>query len=150
MVLLTFIQIQTMKNTVTARWQSQMHYVVISPEGNLDLDSSPEHGGENKGLRPKSLMLTSLAGCTGMDISSLFKKMRIEVDKVEIEVTAQLTEEHPKIYKNTHIVYRFTGANLPEEKINKAVDLSVNKYCGVIEMFRSFSEVTFEIQLLTN
>ncbi|MDA7803512.1 OsmC family protein [Crocinitomix sp.] len=137
-----------MKHTVTANWQENMHYKVTNPDGDLELDSSPEHGGENKGLRPKALMLTSLAGCTGMDISSLFKKMRIEVNHISIEVSANLTDEHPKTYKDTHIIYRFTGSNLPEDKINKAVDLSINKYCGVIEMFRSFSKVTFEIQLV--
>ncbi|WP_066759730.1 OsmC family protein [Crocinitomix algicola] len=135
-----------MKNSVTAHWRQNMQYTVQNPEGEVNLDASPEHGGENKGLRPKALMLTSLAGCTGMDISSLFKKMRIDVSNVSIEVSAELTDEHPKTYKNTHIVYTFQGKNLPEDKIKKAVDLSVNKYCGVIEMFRSFSEVTFEIR----
>ncbi len=66
--------------------------------GNFKIDAAPESGGEGKGVRPKALMLTSLAGCTGMDIVSLLKKMRAEVDDLEINVTGELTDEHPKIY----------------------------------------------------
>jgi len=136
-----------MSDTVKAMWQGNMHFISESNEGQVNLDASEDFGGENKGLRSKSLMLTSLAGCTGMDLGSLFKKMRIAVDGITIEVTAELTDEHPKIYKSTHIVYTFDGDNLDHDKIAKAVKLSLDKYCGVIAMFRSFSEVTHEIVL---
>ena len=134
-----------MSDTVKATWQGNMHFISESNEGVVNLDASTEFGGDDKGLRSKSLMLTSLAGCTGMDLGSLIKKMRIEVAGISITVTAELTDEHPKIYKSTHIVYQFTGDNLEEEKLTKAVNLSVDRYCGVIAMFRAFSEVTTEI-----
>lgn len=134
-----------MADTVKAVWQGNMHFISKSSAGEVSLDAAEDFGGENKGLRAKSLMLTSLAGCTGMDLGSLLKKMRVTVDGITIEVTAELTDEHPKIYKNTHIVYSFTGKSLDQEKITKAVELSFDRYCGVIAMFKSFSEVTFEI-----
>ncbi|NOQ75510.1 MAG: OsmC family peroxiredoxin [Crocinitomix sp.] len=135
-----------MSDTVKATWHGNMHFTSESNEGVVNLDASEEFGGTDSGLRSKSLMLTSLAGCTGMDLGSLIKKMRIAVDGITIIVTAELTDQHPKIYKSTHIVYHFTGENLDREKLTKAVNLSVERYCGVIEMFRAFSEVTNAIK----
>lgn len=134
-----------MADTVKAVWQGNMHFVSKSNGGEVNLDAATEFGGDNMGLRSKSLMLTSLAGCTGMDLAALIKKMRLVVDGITIEVHAELTEEHPKIYKKTHIIYTFGGKLLDHEKLAKIVDLSFERYCGVIAMFKSFSEVTFEI-----
>lgn len=134
-----------MSDTIKATWQGNMYFIAKSNEGEVKLDASDEFGGNDQGLRSKSLMLTSLAGCTGMDLGSLIKKMRIAVDGITIIVTAELSDKHPKIYKSTHIAYHFTGIELDREKLTKAVNLSVDRYCGVIAMFRAFSEVTIEI-----
>lgn len=134
-----------MSDAVKATWQGGMHFISKSSEGEVRLDAATEFGGNEKGLRSKSLMLTSLAGCTGMDLGSLLRKMRLAVSNITIDVTGKLSDDHPKIYKETHIVYTFEGENLDEEKLKKAVSLSYNQYCGVIAMFRSFSEVTYEI-----
>ena len=91
------------------------------------------------------MMLSSLAGCSGMDIASLLKKMRAEVADFKIEVEAHLTEEHPKFYDKVHVTYTFFGSDFKKNKIEKAVNLSVDQYCGVMEMFRKFAEVTTEI-----
>jgi putative redox protein len=116
--------------------------------GNFKIDAAEEVGGQGNGVRPKALMLTSLAGCTGMDIVSLLKKMRAEVDNLEIDVTGELTDEHPKFYNNVHVEYRFYGNQFKKDKIEKAVNLSVERYCGVMEMFRQFAKVTTEINYI--
>jgi len=105
------------------------------------IDGSEEVGGQGKGLRPKALMLSSLAGCSGIDIAMLLKKMRAEVKDFTIEVTGELTDEHPKYYKKVLVTYTFFDSDFKKDKIQKAVDLSVESYCGVIEMFRRFAEV---------
>lgn len=131
---------------VEARWKKEgMQFDAIAPGGEFSIDAAEDFGGQNKGNRPKALMLTSLAGCTGIDLLSLLRKMRQEVEDIWIEVEAELTEEHPKIYHKTHIIYNFKG-DLDKDKVEKAVNLSYNTYCGVIEMFKSFSDVTFEIK----
>ena len=118
-----------------------------NPSGlNLKIDASPEDGGEGSGLRPKALMLSSLAGCSGLDVASLIKKMKLEVDDFHIETIANLTDEHPKYYDSVSIEYHFYGSSLKEGKLQKAVDLSVEKYCGVMEMFRKFA--TLEIKTI--
>lgn len=135
-----------MTNHVTTTWLGGTTFESTNPSGHtIKIDTSPEHGGGNEGLRPKALMLTSLAGCSGLDVASLIKKMKLEVDEFKIETMANLTEEHPKYYDSVVIEYHFTGANLKEDKLKKAVDLSVEKYCGVMEMFRKFAKLDIKI-----
>lgn len=119
-----------------------MQFESTNPSGlNLTIDASPDDGGEGKGLRPKALMLSGLAGCSGLDVASLIKKMKLEVDDFQIETIANLTDEHPKFYDAVTIEYHFHGKNLDEKKLQRAVDLSVEKYCGVMEMFRQFAKL---------
>lgn len=133
-------------NKVTTRWMGDMVFESDNPSGlTLKIDAGPETGGHNNGLRPKSLMLSALAGCSGLDVASLIQKMKLEVADFRIETTANLTDEHPKIYDAVTIAYFFEGAKLNEQKLRRAVDLSVEKYCGVMEMFRSFANVAVEV-----
>ncbi len=135
-------------NTVTTVWKQNMLFESDNPSGHKVLiDTSPEHGGENKGLGPKALMLSSLAGCSGLDVVSLLKKMRAEVDDFKMVVHGELTEEHPKYYHKVAVEYHFYGSDLQEDKINKAVKLSIDQYCGVMEMFRQFAKVTTDVYL---
>ncbi len=119
-------------------------------EMNLDghhfiTDASKEIGGEDLGPRPKQLMLSALIGCTGIDIMSLLKKMKVELDDFNIDVEADNTEEHPKVYENIHLTFTFKGKDLPQDKIEKAVSLSQNKYCGVSAMLKKVTSVTYDI-----
>ncbi|WP_166387059.1 MULTISPECIES: OsmC family protein [unclassified Polaribacter] len=135
-------------NIVKTTWKENMQFESDNPSGlNLTMDAGEESGGEGKGYRPKALMLASLAGCSGLDVVSLLAKMRAEVADFKIDITAELTEEHPKFYKKVKVDYHFTDTDLKPEKIQKAVNLSVTKYCGVMEMFRQFAEVEIEIHL---
>ena len=135
-------------NTVTTVWKENMLFESDNPSGHSVLiDTSSENGGENKGLGPKALMISSLAGCSGLDVVSLLKKMRAEVADFKMVVHAELTEEHPKYYHKVAVEYHFYGSNLQEDKINKAVKLSIDQYCGVMEMFRQFAKVTTEVYL---
>ena len=134
-----------MKHEIKTQWKGDLLFHADSMGGSFDIDAAEAVGGTNKGLRPKALMLTSLAGCSGIDIASLLKKMRAEVEGMEIDVSGELTTEHPKYYNKVHVTYRFYGKEFKKDKIEKAVQLSIDKYCGVIEMFRKFAEITTEI-----
>lgn len=127
---------------VTTTWKGKMLFESTNPSGETILiNAGEENGGEGAGLRPKALMLSSLAGCSGLDVASLLEKMKLEVSDFKIETTANLTEEHPKVYNQVTIAYHFYGNNLNEVKLQRAVDLSVDKYCGVMEMFRHFAKI---------
>ncbi|NOR28875.1 MAG: OsmC family peroxiredoxin [Lutibacter sp.] len=134
-----------MTNKIEVNWKGQMLFESVAPEGSVMIDAAEEVGGQGKGLRPKAMMLTAMAGCTAMDVASLLKKMRAEVDDFKIEVEANLTDEHPKYYDKVHVTYRFYGSDFKKDKIEKSVNLSVDRYCGVMEMFRQFSKLTTEI-----
>ena len=134
-----------MTNKIEVNWKGNMLFESVAPDGTVMIDADEAVGGQGKGLRPKALMLTSLAGCTAMDVISLLKKMRAEVDDFKIAVEANLTEEHPKYYDKVKVVYTFFGSDFKKDKIEKSVNLSVERYCGVMEMFRQFAEVTTEI-----
>ncbi|MGJ8658310.1 OsmC family protein [Cellulophaga fucicola] len=127
-------------NHITTKWLGNMAFESNNPSGNnLTIDIAKEDGGDGQGYRPKALMLSGLAGCSGLDVASLMKKMKLEVDEFTIETIANLTDEHPKYYDAVTIEYHFHGSNLDEKKLQRAVDLSVEKYCGVMEMFRRFA-----------
>ena len=111
----------------------------------LIVDASEEIGGNNLGPRPKQLLLAGLIGCTGIDVMSMLKKMRVELDDCSIEVRADNTTEHPKVYENIHLVYKFKGKNLAKNNIEKAVALSQDKYCGVSAMLKKATPITYEI-----
>ena len=72
--------------------------------------------------------------------------MKVEIDDFKINTVAILTEEHPKYYDEVTVVYHFFGSEIEKDKVEKAVDLSITKYCGVMEMFRNFSKITTEIK----
>ena len=134
-------------NHITTKWLGNMTFESNNPSGqNLKIDIAKEDGGDGNGFRPKALMLSGLAGCSGLDVASLIKKMKLEVDAFTIETIANLTDEHPKFYDKVLIEYHFHGKNLEEKKLQRAVDLSVEKYCGVMEMFRQFA--TLEIKTI--
>lgn len=138
-----------MNHTVTTTWKQNLQFESDNPSGHKVLiDTSVENGGQNSGLAPKAMMLSSLAGCSGLDVVSILNKMKVEIDDFKITTTGELTEEHPKYYHIVHVVYQFYGKELPQKKLKKAVDLSVEKYCGVMEMFLKFAEVTIEIQYI--
>lgn len=130
---------------VTTKWQDNMSFSSIVNNHEVILDAEDIVGGNDTGPRPKPMMLTALAGCTGMDVVSLLQKMRVPFTGLTIHVSGELTDEHPKIYKKVHIDYYLEGDNLDRDKVQKAVDLSQEKYCGVSAMFKAFAELTFEI-----
>jgi putative redox protein len=134
-----------MTNKIELSWKGEMLFESVAPEGSFFIDASPASGGQGKGLRPKALMLSSLAGCAGMDIASLLKKMRAEVDDFKIDVEGTLTEENPKYYDRVKVTFRFFGSDFKKGRIEKAVKMSEEQLCGVMEMFRHFAEITTEI-----
>jgi putative redox protein len=148
-LILHFLKIELMvKNIVTTVWTGKSHFKSNNPSGHeFTMFDKSQDNGEVVGFAPKALMLSSLAGCSGLDVVSLLEKMRAEVADFKIEVTAELTDEHPKFYNKVKVDYHFTDNNLQPEKIQKAVNLSVTKYCGVMEMFRQFADVEIEIFL---
>ena len=125
-------------------WQGKMKFASSNEDGlTLVMDAKKAVGGEGHGQSPKQLVLSGLAGCTGMDVISILEKMRAMPKSFRIEVEAEQTEEHPKIFKKIHLKYIVKG-DVPEDKLGKAIKLSQERYCGVSEMLRKSAELTYE------
>jgi putative redox protein len=134
-----------MTHEISSEWKNGMQFETQVNEHSLTIDAEAQFGGVDAGPRPKPLLLVSLAGCTGMDVVSLLKKMRVDVTEFTINVTGVLTEEHPKYYHKIHVVYNFSGTDIDQSKVEKAVALSQEKYCGVSAMLSKAADLTYEI-----
>ena len=120
--------------------QQDGHHIIV--------DAVEEFGGEGKGPTPKGLLISGLVGCTGMDVASILRKMKIEYDKLELSAETEFTEDHPKVFKEIVIKYFIKGnSNIDTTKIKRAVELSMTKYCGVTEILRKSSDISYIIYL---
>jgi putative redox protein len=131
--------------TVQATWENGLEFSVLQDGHRFTIDGSSEFGGRDLGPRPKNLLLSALAGCTGMDVVSILKKMKITDYTLTVEASGEYTQDHPKVFSSLSIRYLFRGDDLPRPKIERAVELSQEKYCGVSAMLRKTAEIGFEI-----
>ena len=136
-----------MKN-VRAVYNGGMNFSADIDGHVIQIDTTEENGGNNLGPRPKALMLAALSGCTGFDIVSILNKMRVSFSDFSVNSIANSTDESPSVYDEVNIIYTIRVQEADEEKVEKAVHLSKDKYCGVRRMFESFARVNFEIDFL--
>ena len=119
------------KETIKLEWKEGMSFEADVAGYKISIDSDPEFGGQNKGPKPKPLMMVALAGCTGMDLVSLMNKMRVNYDSLNIVIEGDLTEKHPKHFTKMKVIYEIRGKDVDLKKVEKAVSMSKEKYCGV-------------------
>ena len=129
----------------TAGWLGGLAFSVEQDGHQFIIDGSEKFGGEDRGPRPKNLLLTALIGCTGMDVVSILKKMKVENFTLTVSASGEYTEDHPRVFKFINIEYLFRGNKLPEKKIERAVLLSQDRYCGVSAMLRSSVQMNHNI-----
>jgi len=113
----------------------------------ITMDGPEEFGGSNAGIRPKELLLLSLAGCTGSDVVSILQKKRTKLEDFEINITAETREEHPQVFTKIHIEYVFYGNEINKEDVERAIELSSTKYCSVQAMLRPSVEITHSYRI---
>jgi putative redox protein len=136
-----------MEHQITSVWKGKNRFETDLDGHTLTIDTAIENGGEDAGPRPKKLLLVAAADCSGLDIVSLLAKMRIEVDDFRVHVVADARDEDPKFYTSMKLVYEFTGNSLPLPKLQRIVELSFEKYCGVIALYVKAIPVTYEIKV---
>jgi len=134
-----------MSHTIKAVNTGGMAFEITQDGHTFTVDADSSVGGNDQGPRPKALLLSGLAGCTGMDVASILSKMKMPYDKMTIEIEANLTDQHPKLYDKIHLKYHFKGDNLDLGKIEKAITLSQDKYCGVTAMLAKTANISYEV-----
>ena len=125
--------------TVTT-WKAKHEFESRHDQNIIQLDGSKENG-----FSPKALLLSGLAGCSGIDVVDILEKMRVEFSAFTIDTEAEQTEEHPKVFKEILITYRLKIASENEDKVRKAIELSLEKYCGVSAMLKKNSPVNYKL-----
>ena len=131
-----------MKTKTTTAWERDQEFKSFHGNNEIRLD-----GNKTKGFGPKALLLSALAACSGIDVVDILTKMRVEFSALEIDTEAEQTTELPKVFKDITITYKLKTDKANEEKIRKAIDLSLNKYCGVSAMLKKNSAIHYNLQL---
>ncbi|HVJ48613.1 OsmC family protein [Desulfitobacterium sp.] len=114
-------------------------------------DSSVTAGGTGIGSSPMEMVLMAIAGCSGMDVVSILEKMRVSYQRFEISVQGERAAEHPRVFTDIEVIYFFWGEGLEEEhiqdKIKRALALSMEKYCSVANMIDKVANLTYKLEI---
>ncbi len=137
-----------MQNAIDVKWKGKMSFEAEIGDHKITMDLDEERGGQNSGPRPKPLMLASLGGCTGIDVISILKKMKIEPEYLNMHIVGEQSEEIPKKYEKIKVIYEFKGKNLKISKLKQAIELSQDKYCGVSAVYKQSIDLSYEIRIL--
>ena len=113
----------------------------------IPMDGPADFGGSDAATRPKELILIGLGGCTGSDVASILSKMREKISRFEIDIDAESATEHPKVFTKININYRFWGEDLKESNIEKAINLSQDRYCSVSAMLKPTVDITHSYEI---
>ena len=129
-------------------WKKRMTFTGSSESGfEIPLGSSPEVGGDDDGFRPMELLAIGLAGCTAMDVISILQKKKQEVTAFEVQVNAERASDHPRVFTRIMIEYIVTGASVDRAAVERAVQLSSEKYCPAQAMFAKILPLELKITL---
>ena len=129
-------------------WQKKMTFEGSANTGfTVPLGASPAVGGENDGFRPVELLAVGLAGCTAMDVISILQKKKQEIESFEVRVHADRADEHPKVFTHIDIEYVLTGEGISKEAVDRAVQLSTERYCPAHAMFKQLVPIDIKITI---
>lgn len=136
-----------MKITVE-RVSDTYHFEGVNDEGNkVDIDASPAIGGTGKGVRPMQLLIMGLGGCSGIDVISILNKMRQEVKGFKVELEAEREpDKEPSLFQKVHAHFILEG-DIDKSKAEKAVSLSIEKYCSVAKTLEKTAEITWSVEV---
>jgi len=134
---------------ISVKWIDGMLMVGQSDSGHaIVMDGPPEIGGENLGVRPMEMLLLGMAGCTMIDVVSTLKKMREDVVDCQTQVSADRSEEYPKVFTNIHVHFVLRGKQLNPLKVDKAIKLSAEKYCSASIMIGKTAIITHDYEII--
>ena len=131
------------------KWLDHMTFVGESGSGHaVVMDGAPEHGGRDMGVRPMEMLLLGLGGCTAFDVMSILKKSRQTVIDCEVKIDSDRAEEVPKVFTRIHVHFTVSGKNLDPTKVEKAVNLSADKYCSASLMLGKTAKISHDFEVV--
>ncbi|MFM7645773.1 MAG: OsmC family protein [Sphingomonadales bacterium] len=130
---------------ITTQWKGMLQFEADQAgAGSVMMD-----GNLRSGMSPKALLLAGLAGCSAVDVVEILEKMRVSFSELLIETEADQTTDHPRVYTDIDLLYKITTDRANEKKVKKAIDLSLDKYCGVAAMLRKNSTIRYRLECVT-
>lgn len=130
----------------TTKWVNTLAFDSVSGNHVARMDTTTAGGGSDSGMSPKKMLLGALSTCSGMDVVNILNKMKVPFTLLEIVASAEQTEEEPKVFKDISLVYKTDVDKSFADKMERAVDLSQNKYCGIAAMLRKHCEISHTIE----
>jgi len=132
-----------------SRVDQDFNFEAVNESGNkILLDSSPESGGNNRGMRPMQTLLAAMGGCSAIDVISILRKQREELKDIKLTVTGEREKEAvPSLYTEVHAHFKLYG-NLDKDKVQKAVTLSMEKYCSVAKTLEKTAKITYSFEII--
>jgi len=128
----------------STRWKHNQSFESTQDGQAIQID-----GDKKEGMSPKALLLSGLAGCSGIDVVDILHKKRVEFTDLNIDVEAEQTEEHPRVFRDIYITYSIMTDPANESKVKSAIDLSLEKYCGVSAMLKKNSPIHYKIKIIS-
>ncbi len=114
----------------------------------VTMDGPESFGGSDAGARPKELLLIALGGCTGSDVATILQKKKVHLDGFEMNLTAEVADEHPQVYTKINIEFVFYGKGIQEKDVERAIELSQTKYCSVTQMLNKAVEISHSYKII--
>ncbi len=137
------------QNSATIKQLQGITFAGKTESNNWVMMDGPENfGGSNAAIRPKELLLLSLGGCTSADVIAILQKKRVKLDDFQMNILAESTETHPKVYTKIHLEYVFTGNDIKEKDVERAIELSQTTYCGVTAMLEKSIQIEHSYKIV--
>ncbi len=138
------------KQHTLAKWRDHMTFDATTTTGHhIVMDASKEAGGDDRGPKPIELLLTALAGCTGMDVAAVLRNKKEPFEGLEVLVEGQRATTHPMVYTEIDVLYRIYG-NVKKEVVERAIQLSVEKYCGVGATLQELAKMNHRYEIIAS
>ncbi len=130
-------------------WSEGLSFTGAADSGfSVNLGAAESIGGKNDGFRPMELILTGLIGCTAMDVISILTKKRQHITDFQVTADAEMAADHPRVFTTIRIKYHVKGKSIDEKAVQRAIELSENRYCPAQAMFKEIIplELSYEIE----
>ncbi len=138
-----------MSTTAKISWVDGALLVAEAGSGHtITMDGAPDVGGRNLASRPMEVLLIGMGGCTAIDVVSMLKKQRQDIEGIEVAMVAERADDFPKVYTSVKLTYTVRGRKLNKALVERAVSLSDEKYCSATAMFKKTAQVTHEVVLV--
>ncbi len=130
------------------KWVEDATFIGESGSGHaVIMDGPPENGGRNLGVRPMEMLLLGMGGCTAFDVVHILRKARQPVEDCFVELEAERSEQVPKVFTAIHVHFVVSGKGLSDKQVQRAVELSAEKYCSASIMLGKAAKITHDYEV---